>query len=322
MAGLALTACNGQAQLTATPTETLRPIDTPLATLTPTPAPTDTPRPTNTPKPSNTPPPTVKPTLALGELQHVEEGGFSFRAPLGYDVDVQGSQVGVFDKAGTIIISVIGVTANQSDKSPEGLIDEFLNEIAEQSSGDLKKETSYTVTIAGIEGVAFDVTGTLFGSPLRGQTVLVLRSPTQFLFGLGIANTGLDKKRWDNEGSRAFNALLSSIEFTTARSTGSCVISTDNTYGYTQENPIKVGGGAFGGPSRERAYLDNLRGPNGEELTYERTGSVPFGDIILDIYEIKGLAKSITLYLDEYNYTDPKAPVGFTCVSAFPLAKP
>jgi hypothetical protein len=144
------------------------------------------------------------------------------------------------------------------------------------------------------------------------------------LFGLGIANTERERKRWENEGSIVFTALIDSVTFSTSSnsSSGTCAISTDSTYGYTKENPIKVGGGAFDGPPRERAYLDNLLGPKGEMITYERTGSIPFGDTILDIYEIKGLTKTITLYIDEYDYTEPQAPVGFTCVSAFPLSKP
>ena len=104
--------------------------------------------------------------------------------------------------------------------------------------------------------------------------------------------------------------------------TGICVISTDDTYGYTQENPIKVGGDDFGGPPRERAFLDNLLGPNGEKISYERIGSMDFGDTILDAFDITGLGKKVTLYIDEYSYTEPQAPVGFTCLSAFPLTAP
>jgi hypothetical protein len=105
-------------------------------------------------------------------------------------------------------------------------------------------------------------------------------------------------------------------------STGACVISTDNTYGYTQENPIKVGGDAFDGPPRERAFLDNLLGPNGEKISYDRTGSLAFGDTILDAFEITVLNQSLILYIDEYAFSEPQAPVGFTCLSAFPLTAP
>lgn len=111
-------------------------------------------------------------------------------------------------------------------------------------------------------------------------------------------------------------------EPTSAGSASPCVISTDPTYGYTQENPIKVGGGDFGGPPRERAYLDNLCGPNGEKISYDRGGSLPFGDTILDVFEITGVKKAVALYIDEYTYMEPQAPVGFTCASAFPLSEP
>ncbi|MGC1378142.1 MAG: hypothetical protein WA821_18070 [Anaerolineales bacterium] len=106
-----------------------------------------------------------------------------------------------------------------------------------------------------------------------------------------------------------------------AQPTGACV-STDKTYGYTQENPIKVGGDDFGGPPRERAYLDNLAGPHGEPISYNRTGSLDSGDTILDAYEISGLSKPVTLYIDEYSFTEPQAPVGFTCLGAFSLTAP
>lgn len=105
-------------------------------------------------------------------------------------------------------------------------------------------------------------------------------------------------------------------------STGKCIISTDSTYGYTQGNPIKVGGGDFGGPPRERAFLDNLLGPNGEKITYELTESFNFGDTILDTFEITSLQNKVTLYIDEYSYTEPQAPLGFTCLSNFPLTAP
>ena len=101
-----------------------------------------------------------------------------------------------------------------------------------------------------------------------------------------------------------------------------CLVSSDKTYGYTQENPIKVGGDFLEGPARERAYLDNLTGPNGETISYNRTGSVDFGDTILDVFDITGLGKQITLYIDEYSFTEPLAPVGFSCLGSFSVSAP
>ena len=100
-------------------------------------------------------------------------------------------------------------------------------------------------------------------------------------------------------------------------------ISNDETYGVTPENPVHVGGVEDGiGPASERKYLDQLRGPNGEEITYNRTSSccsfdTPrgfMGSGLLDVYEIKysGQEKPIKIYINMYDYQSPKAPAGFT----------
>ncbi|HLM45555.1 MAG TPA: hypothetical protein VK458_16900 [Myxococcaceae bacterium] len=88
-------------------------------------------------------------------------------------------------------------------------------------------------------------------------------------------------------------------------------------YGYTQEDPIKVGGG----PAGEQEYLRHLRGPEGQKLRFERLGSccgfedssLPFGGGMLDMYEVtyEGLRKPVTLYLDMYRRVEPRAPTGF-----------
>lgn len=98
---------------------------------------------------------------------------------------------------------------------------------------------------------------------------------------------------------------------------GTCPISTDETYGYTIENPIKVGGDFFSGVQRERAFLDNLLGPNGEPLTYIRQGSLGGNDTILDAYEISGLDSPVILYVDMYHFEELRAPVGFACAGPF-----
>jgi hypothetical protein len=100
-------------------------------------------------------------------------------------------------------------------------------------------------------------------------------------------------------------------------------ISTDPTYGFTEKNPIHVGGVKESmGPSNQRRFLDALLGPNGQELTYVRRGSCChfktenglMGGGLLDMYEIKwkGLEKPVVLYLNLYDYGPLKAPVGFT----------
>lgn len=99
-------------------------------------------------------------------------------------------------------------------------------------------------------------------------------------------------------------------------------ISDDETYGYTVENPIKVGGiNQSEGPLNERRYLNALYSPTGKAIDYYRKGSCcPFetengfmGSGMLDIYEVtwKGQTVPIILYINMYDFGPLKAPKGF-----------
>ena len=95
--------------------------------------------------------------------------------------------------------------------------------------------------------------------------------------------------------------------------------SNDPTYGYSIKNPIKVGGAKDHiGPLNERRFLNALAGSNGEEISYERFGSVSNGGneftrVMLDKYKISynGLEEDIILYIDMYNSGKLRVPVGF-----------
>lgn len=100
-------------------------------------------------------------------------------------------------------------------------------------------------------------------------------------------------------------------------------ISDDESYGYTEKNPIKVGGSSNNeGPRNERRFLNALLGPKGEVVTYQRQGSCcPFksqhgfmGRGMLDRYEVKfeGQAKPVYIYINMYDFGKLKAPKGFT----------
>ena len=96
--------------------------------------------------------------------------------------------------------------------------------------------------------------------------------------------------------------------------------STDPTYGLTEKNPIKVGGGESG-PVSERKYLNSLSGPNGEAVTYDRIGSCcffkskssPMGGGLLDKYSVtyKGKKDTVVLYLNMYEKGKIVVPIGF-----------
>lgn len=99
--------------------------------------------------------------------------------------------------------------------------------------------------------------------------------------------------------------------------------STDPTFGRSPQNPIKVGTGNLrDGPSAERMYLNALRGPSGQPVEYERSGSccqfeTPnglMGGGMLDVFEIRvdGTAESVKLYINMYDPGVLVAPMGFT----------
>ncbi|MFQ5615485.1 MAG: hypothetical protein ACE5GO_03385, partial [Anaerolineales bacterium] len=266
----------------------------------------------------------TEPTLELGEVQEVPTGGFSFQPIKGYDTEVDGAGLGIFDQEGTIIISVFGVTTYEGNQTHEEIIDEFLGELEERGAGEFEKGETYTITVGEVDGTAFDLAETMFDSPLEGQTILVMPSENQFLYGLAIANTGVDKEKWEKEGSKVFAALLASIEFIESQDFdgSACAVTSDSTYGYSMDNPVKVGGDWLDGPPRERAYLDSLSGPNGETVNYERAGSLNHGDTILDEYTVSYAGKSFTLYLDQYSYEELMAPVDFVCWTPIPLSAP
>jgi hypothetical protein len=95
----------------------------------------------------------------------------------------------------------------------------------------------------------------------------------------------------------------------------------DAKYGYTAEKPIKVGG-QRDGPAREQAFLAELRGPSGELVRFQRQGSCCsfktengiMGIGMLDKYAVWIGTEPVPkiLYLNMYDYDEPRIPIGFT----------
>lgn len=290
----------------------------------PTPEPTVTPTVTATQTPASTSTPTPAPTAtatASPKAIHVEADGFNFSVPLTMDYDLKKNIVGVYDLEGTFIASFIRATYDATTHSLKDTLDAYLNEVAERG-GEFSQGVPYPATVGGAEGIAVDLAGELLGSPIEGRAIIVEPQENVVFFGLGVSNLTTDDEMWNSTGETYFDSLIDSVQFVQIQNSAPCIISDDKTYGYTEENPIKVGGDFMDGPARERAYLDNLLGPNGSVLTYERSGSIPSGDTILDQYHITGSGVDATLYLDEYNYAPLQAPVGFTCIGEFPLSAP
>ncbi|WP_226929938.1 hypothetical protein [Hymenobacter siberiensis] len=100
-------------------------------------------------------------------------------------------------------------------------------------------------------------------------------------------------------------------------------ISQDATYGFTANNPVRVGGGREAGLRNQQRYLNALLGPRGETLKYEHEGSCCAFKIAevgidnegqLDVYSLtwKGQQQPLKLYLNMYEEGTLTAPVGLS----------
>jgi hypothetical protein len=120
-----------------------------------------------------------------------------------------------------------------------------------------------------------------------------------------------------------WTATLKAQEFHDDGSMKLTEVSTDKKYGHepNYKTSIKVGK-----IENEQAYLKALRGPNGELVQFRRVSSccefksksAAFGSAFLDKYEVyyQGLKEPIILYVNGYDLENPKAPLGFTFVTA------
>lgn len=100
-----------------------------------------------------------------------------------------------------------------------------------------------------------------------------------------------------------------------------CEISSDPTYGWTIENPIKVGGTSFRS-FRARTVLNSFGLPDGTALLFERLGSDLHGGVPIDQYEMTlGNKRKIFYYIwvDNYRYEPALAPKGLICLKPIEL---
>jgi len=106
-------------------------------------------------------------------------------------------------------------------------------------------------------------------------------------------------------------------------------VSTNKKYGYKSKPKTSIKVGSI---ENEQAYLKALRGPTGEPVKFRRIGSccefksksAAFGSAFLDKYEVyyKGINEPVNLYLNGYEFETPKAPLGFTFVTADKIEAP
>ena len=148
------------------------------------------------------------------------------------------------------------------------------------------------------------------------RETLIIRNLFICIVGLLMSSCATSKKSVRKGEANVRHELLDARTFKITK------FARDKTYGYSEDNPVKVGGG-MEGPLNEQRFLNALAGPNGEKVTYKRQGSccpfktpnALFGDSgVLDMYEviIEGSSEKIILYLNMYDSETLQVPVGFT----------
>jgi hypothetical protein len=283
--------------------------------------------PTSYSTPTHEPTKTIPPyTPVLGETQLLPAGGFSFKLIKDFLTYMNGTYLVTFDKNEFTFINVYGITNYyMANLGIEDFMENYLSGYQAQD-GDFELSDAFPIDVSGVQGETMYVTGTVNGYPIKGQAFIVIPNDYQCLYGFAYSVTTVDNEKWKNDGSKIFSDLLNSIEFIDWQYTNksACPVSTEIDYGYSEFNPIKIGGGNLTGQKRIYEYLTNLRGPNNEIATFQRVEIFPYDDNTLDVYEItfNGGESITTLLIDEYHYDKLSAPMGFICLEPITLESP
>jgi hypothetical protein len=281
--------------------------------------------PTASPTLTLTPVPTNQAAFDYGFDQFVlvEAGGFSFWHSDGLESEVEGTRARV--GSGSYAVLIDGIFGS-GESDPEFFVLDVADAVANNLDIEFELSELYEISIDGIAGSAVDYTGELSGSPLSGTIVAVI-APQDLLLVAAANDNEATRDDWEAGGKIVLFGILDTLDILTNTSDSAaeptCLGSEDSTYGYQQDNPIRVGGDAFSGPARARAFLDNLLGPGGETIQYIRTGSINTDETILDAYELSyDGAEPLMIFIDQYSWEAPAAPSGLTCAGPFPLSAP
>ena len=271
-----------------------------------------------------TPPDTM--TVDMGRY-YVYAGEYSFVPYFGYGFQTTEGNTVMGNADRTLSIGITGGAEGNVDVTSDEALTRYFLDAVFARNGSYSITSSKLIFIDDTEGTWFELAGMMSDEDFLGSAAAVRRGEGHYFFAFGIGKSRNGNNAWDEEGKQVFATLLDSIQFLSAeemRAAGRCNISSDPTYGYSKDNPIRVGGDAFGGPSRERAYLDSLSGPNGEAISYSRNGSLNYGGTILDEFSLSyaGIPQAVTIYIDEYSFAELSAPNGFDCYQQFPLNPP
>ena len=202
------------------PTETPTPDLTIIPTSTPTP--TITPLPTSTPTVEPTPEvvivstgpiATAKTPLRLGRQETLLEGGFSYKAPVGYTTLEQTYQVTMTSDDEDTVFSLLGGNFEREEVLQLDF-EKFVNIIANQPSlVDFGTEMPHDYQVDGILGLAADISGLYGENEITGRILVVAPAEDRIFYALAISPDNDTGEGWEPEGRQAFEAVLRTVKF-------------------------------------------------------------------------------------------------------------
>jgi len=263
------------------------------------------------------PTPEASPTADPAQTQQFSwSGGYSFWPPAGYEMQTNGGQTLFSSPEG--VLALAGGPEQNSSRPPEQAMAEALAAINGSMGASLQTGSPFPVTVGGAPGVGADLSGTTPQGAVLGRLVTVRPNPGQLFYAFGVSPSDL----WTARDAARFQRLLRDVGFFPLGSQFGCPRSLDPTYGFSPDNPIRIGGGDAA-PQREAAYLGALVAASGQAVPFQPAGSQPRGDRTLNVYTIPGAEGAAgLLYFDPSVYEPLFAPVGFGCVGAIPVGAP
>jgi len=270
---------------------------------------------TDTPTPTSTP--TATATATPEQTQQFSwSGGYSYWPPAGYETQTNGGQTLFTGPEG--VMALAGGPEQNSSRPPEQAMAEALGAINGSMGASLTTGAPFPVSVSGVPGIGADLSGTTPQGAMLGRLVAVRPNDGQLFYAFGLSPAQL----WSARDAARFDRLLRDVGFFPLGSQFGCPRSLDPTYGFSPDNPIRIGGGDAA-PQREAAYLGALRAANGQVVPFQPAGSQQHGERTLNVYTIPGAeAGASGLYFDPGSYEPLFAPVGFACVGAIPVGAP
>ena len=154
---------------------------------------------------------TSRSPLRLGATIPIQEAGFSFQPPIGYEERYQPGQVTLTSEDEDIILSLIGSPIRRIPDL-ELVLNRFI-EVISETFQEFDTGEPYPYTIGGSVGLAVDVNGEWSKTPVEGRITIVSPNEEQLFYAFAISANGDDGRGWEPKGRQAFDAVIDSISF-------------------------------------------------------------------------------------------------------------